>query len=44
LGYLLPCSEKTYRRLLMLQNVLVTAIPHTAGKKHSCVTMFERSI
>jgi len=31
LGYLLPCSEKTYRRLLMLQNVLVTAIPHAAG-------------
>lgn len=31
LGYLLPCSEKTYRRLLMLQNVLVTSIPHAAG-------------
>jgi cleavage and polyadenylation specificity factor subunit 1 len=31
LGYVLPCSEKTYRRLLMLQNVLVTSIPHTAG-------------
>ena len=23
-GHLLPCSEKTYRRLLMLQNVLGT--------------------
>ena len=31
LGYLLPCSEKTYRRLLMLQNVLLTTIPHAAG-------------
>ena len=31
LGYILPCSEKTYRRLLMLQNVLVNAIPHSAG-------------
>ena len=27
----MPCSEKTYRRLLMLQNVLVTSIPHIAG-------------
>jgi len=31
LGYLLPCSEKTYRRLLMLQNVLVNSLPHIAG-------------
>ena len=31
LGHILPCTEKTYRRLLMLQNVLVNAIPHTAG-------------
>ena len=31
LGYVLPCTEKTYRRLLMLQNVLVNAIPHCAG-------------
>lgn len=30
-GHLLPCSEKTYRRLLMLQNVLLTSIPHVAG-------------
>lgn len=30
-GYLLPCSEKTYRRLLMLQNVLLTTISHCAG-------------
>ncbi|XP_015609072.1 cleavage and polyadenylation specificity factor subunit 1 [Cephus cinctus] len=31
LGYVLPVPEKTYRRLLMLQNVLVTHICHTAG-------------
>lgn len=31
LGYILPIQEKTYRRLLMLQNVLVSHIPHTAG-------------
>lgn len=31
LGYILPISEKTYRRLLMLQNVLTTSLPHTAG-------------
>lgn len=31
LGYLLPVPEKTYRRLLMLQNVLITHIPHNAG-------------
>jgi len=31
LGYLLPISEKTYRRLLMLQNVLTTNIQHIAG-------------
>ncbi|XP_015127450.1 cleavage and polyadenylation specificity factor subunit 1 [Diachasma alloeum] len=31
LGYILPVPEKTYRRLLMLQNVLVTHISHMAG-------------
>ncbi|KAF4518485.1 hypothetical protein B566_EDAN006490 [Ephemera danica] len=31
LGYLLPLPEKTYRRLLMLQNVLVNQMSHTAG-------------
>ncbi|XP_046747052.1 cleavage and polyadenylation specificity factor subunit 1 isoform X3 [Diprion similis] len=31
LGYVLPVPEKTYRRLLMLQNVLVSHISHTAG-------------
>ncbi|KAK7874284.1 hypothetical protein R5R35_007770 [Gryllus longicercus] len=31
LGFVLPVPEKTYRRLLMLQNVLVTHVCHTAG-------------
>ncbi|XP_060595020.1 cleavage and polyadenylation specificity factor subunit 1-like [Ruditapes philippinarum] len=31
LGYLLPVSEKVYRRLLMLQNALNMQLPHTAG-------------
>ncbi|KAG1650025.1 Cleavage and polyadenylation specificity factor subunit 1 [Nymphon striatum] len=31
MGYMLPISEKVYRRLLMLQNLLVTNIPHYAG-------------
>ncbi|XP_063696234.1 cleavage and polyadenylation specificity factor subunit 1 [Culicoides brevitarsis] len=31
LGYLVPLPEKTYRRLFMLQNVLVTHIPHLGG-------------
>ncbi|XP_067007220.1 cleavage and polyadenylation specificity factor subunit 1 isoform X2 [Anabrus simplex] len=31
LGYVLPVPEKTYRRLLMLQNVLVSHLCHTAG-------------
>ncbi|KAJ9585289.1 hypothetical protein L9F63_002919 [Diploptera punctata] len=31
LGYVLPVPEKTYRRLLMLQNVLVNHIPHIGG-------------
>ncbi|XP_053401547.1 cleavage and polyadenylation specificity factor subunit 1-like [Mercenaria mercenaria] len=31
LGYLLPISEKVYRRLLMLQNALNMQLPHTAG-------------
>ncbi|XP_077335360.1 cleavage and polyadenylation specificity factor subunit 1-like [Lithobates pipiens] len=30
-GLLLPMQEKTYRRLLMLQNHLLTWIPHHAG-------------
>lgn len=31
LGYLLPCAEKTFRRLQMLLNVLNHGIPHPAG-------------
>ncbi|KAK7115084.1 hypothetical protein V1264_001025 [Littorina saxatilis] len=31
IGYLMPIPEKVYRRLLMLQNALVTHIPHLAG-------------
>ena len=31
LGHLLPVAEKTYRRLLMLMNVMTTNLPHTAG-------------
>ncbi|XP_078335129.1 cleavage and polyadenylation specificity factor subunit 1-like isoform X2 [Crassostrea virginica] len=31
LGFVLPLSEKVYRRLFMLQNALVTHIPHIAG-------------
>ena len=30
-GFVLPITEKTYRRLLMLQNALNVHIPHTAG-------------
>ncbi|XP_074427899.1 LOW QUALITY PROTEIN: cleavage and polyadenylation specificity factor subunit 1, partial [Larus michahellis] len=30
-GLLLPMQEKTYRRLLMLQNALGTVLPHHAG-------------
>lgn len=31
LGYLMPLAEKTYRRLLMLQNVLISQGAHIAG-------------
>ncbi|XP_014394185.1 PREDICTED: cleavage and polyadenylation specificity factor subunit 1 [Myotis brandtii] len=31
IGLLLPMQEKTYRRLLMLQNALTTMLPHHAG-------------
>lgn len=31
LGFVLPISEKVYRRLLMLQNALTTQIQHIAG-------------
>lgn len=38
---LLPMQEKTYRRLLMLQNALNTMLPHHAGlnpKAFRCVS------
>ena len=31
LGHLLPVAEKTYRRLLMLMNVMTNNLNHTAG-------------
>lgn len=31
LGYILPLPEKTYRRLFMLQNVLLTHTAHLCG-------------
>ena len=31
LGHVLPVTEKTYRRLLMLMNVMTTNLPHAAG-------------
>ena len=31
IGFLQPVTEKTYRRLLMLQNALNGNLPHTAG-------------
>ncbi|EEC01987.1 cleavage and polyadenylation specificity factor, putative [Ixodes scapularis] len=40
LGYVLPVPEKTYRRLLMLQNVLVTNMPHYAGLNPKAFRMY----
>ena len=31
IGFVLPITEKTYRRLLMLQNALNVHLPHIAG-------------
>ena len=31
LGFLLPITEKTYRRLQMLQNIMTSHLPHLAG-------------
>lgn len=46
---LLPMQEKTYRRLLMLQNALNTMLPHHAGLNpkayrfvNSCCYIFEK--
>ncbi len=31
LGYVLPCAEKTFRRLQTMANVLAQSLPHAAG-------------
>jgi cleavage and polyadenylation specificity factor subunit 1 len=39
IGYVIPISEKTFRRLFMLQNVLTYMIPHHAAlnpKSYRC--------
>ena len=41
IGYLLPINEKTYRRLLMLQNLLTTNIQHIAGLNHKSFRMIK---
>uniref|UniRef100_T1HLS2 Cleavage and polyadenylation specificity factor subunit 1 n=1 Tax=Rhodnius prolixus TaxID=13249 RepID=T1HLS2_RHOPR len=41
MGYLLPLPEKTYRRLLMCQNLLVTYIPHIAGLNPKAFRMYK---
>ncbi|XP_046387222.1 cleavage and polyadenylation specificity factor subunit 1 isoform X1 [Ischnura elegans] len=43
IGYLMPVPEKTYRRLLMLQNVLINHIPHTAGLNPKAFRTFKSS-
>ncbi|XP_072266682.1 cleavage and polyadenylation specificity factor subunit 1 [Pyxicephalus adspersus] len=43
LGLLLPMQEKTYRRLLMLQNALLTWIPHHAGLNPRAFRMLHSS-
>jgi|SRR6218665_978149 len=45
IGFLLPIPEKTYRRLLMLQNTLNSLLPHLAGlnpKAYRLATQFHR--
>ncbi len=32
MGHLLPCAEKTFRRLQMLANVLTQSLPHVGGR------------
>lgn len=43
IGYLLPMPEKTYRRLLMLQNILINYIPHIAGLNPKEYRMYKSS-
>uniref|UniRef100_A0A3Q3EBP1 Cleavage and polyadenylation specificity factor subunit 1 n=1 Tax=Labrus bergylta TaxID=56723 RepID=A0A3Q3EBP1_9LABR len=40
-GLLLPMQEKTYRRLLMLQNALNTMLPHHAGLNPKAFRMLQ---
>ncbi|XP_063777126.1 cleavage and polyadenylation specificity factor subunit 1 isoform X2 [Pseudophryne corroboree] len=42
-GLLLPMQEKTYRRLLMLQNALTTMLPHHAGLNPRAFRMLHNS-
>ncbi|BES89477.1 Cleavage and polyadenylation specificity factor [Nesidiocoris tenuis] len=44
IGYQLPLPEKTYRRLLMLQNLLVTCVPHTAGLNPRGYRMYKSAV
>lgn len=44
LGYVLPVPEKSYRRLLMLQNVLVSHCCHTAGLNPKAFRTYKSSI
>ncbi|XP_014260039.1 cleavage and polyadenylation specificity factor subunit 1 [Cimex lectularius] len=43
MGYLLPLPEKTYRRLLMLQNLLITYVPHIAGLNPKAYRQYKSS-
>lgn len=43
LGFLLPLPEKTYRRLLMVQNVLTTHVQHHAGLNPKAYRMYRTS-
>ncbi|CAG2173415.1 unnamed protein product [Oppiella nova] len=43
LGYFLPVTEKTYRRLLMLQNVLTVSLQHSAGLNPKAFRMIKIS-
>jgi len=42
LGYFLPISERTYRRLSMLQNVLNSYLPHRAALNPKAFRYFKK--
>ncbi|XP_058806106.1 cleavage and polyadenylation specificity factor subunit 1 isoform X2 [Phymastichus coffea] len=44
LGYILPVPEKTYRRLLMLQNLLVSHLYHVAGLNPKAFRTYTSSV